>query len=126
MKSVGSVRENLDTEKRISVTLETAKKFINLKFNIFLQKDYAKHLGIKDEEYEKIGVTLLSSEKEVLEKSDIILSVNCPSEGITNLIKSKSILIGQFDPFSNNKEIINKLISNNIKIFSLNLLQSIL
>ena len=66
MQSVGSVKENLDTEKRISITLETAKKFANLKFKVFLEKNYAKHLGIKDEEYEKVGVTFLSSQKEVL------------------------------------------------------------
>tara|TARA_Y100000590_G_scaffold413701_1_gene509819 strand:- start:264 stop:1364 length:1101 start_codon:yes stop_codon:yes gene_type:complete len=124
MQSVGSVKENLDTEKRISITLETAKKFANLKFKVFLEKNYAKHLGIKDEEYEKVGVTFLSSQKEVLEKSDIILNVSCPSEEIANLIKSKSILIGQFDPLLN-KKILNKLISNNTKIFSLNLLPRI-
>ena len=124
MQAVGSVKENLDTEKRISVTLETAKKFVNLKFSVFLQKNYAKHLGIKDEEYEKIGVTFLSSQKEVLEKSNIILNVNCPSEEIADLIKSKSILIGQFDPLLN-KEILNKLISNHTRVFSLNLLPRI-
>ena len=38
-----------------------------------------------------------------------------------NVIKNKSILIGQFDPISN-KEMINKMIRKDIKIFSLNLL----
>ena len=40
------------------------------------------------------------------------------------MIKSKSILIAQFDP-NLNKDIINKLIKNNVKIFSLNLLPRI-
>ena len=40
MKNIGSVKENLDTEKRISITPETAKKLIDLKFSVFLEKNY--------------------------------------------------------------------------------------
>ena len=60
----------------------------------------------------------------MLEKSEIILKVNCPSNDEINLIKNKSILIGQFDPISN-KEMINKMIKKDVKIFSLNLLPRI-
>jgi NAD(P) transhydrogenase subunit alpha len=60
----------------------------------------------------------------VLEKSEIILKVNCPSNDEINSIKNKSILIGQFDPISN-KEMINKMIKKDVKIFSLNLLPRI-
>ena len=38
MKNIGSVKEDLTTEKRISITPETVKKFINLNFSIFLEK----------------------------------------------------------------------------------------
>jgi len=60
----------------------------------------------------------------VLEKSEIILKCNCPSNDEINSIKNKSILIGQFDPISN-KEMINKMIKKDIKIFSLHLLPRI-
>ena len=124
MKSIGSVKENLDTEKRISITPETTKKLINLKFIVFLEKNYGQHLGIADEEYKDQGATLLSSAREVLERSDIILKVNYPSNEDINSIKDKSILIGQFDPFSS-EEILNKLIKKSVKVFSLNLLPRI-
>jgi len=124
MKIIGSVKEDLNTEKRISITPETIKKFTDLKFSVFLEKNYAVHLGITDEEYKDKGVNLYGSAKEVLEKSEIILKVNCPSNDEINLIKDKSILIGQFDPILN-KEIINKLTKKAIKIFSLNLLPRI-
>ena len=124
MKGIGSVKENLDAEKRISITPETAKKLINLKFAVFIEENYGSHLGIGDEEYKDSGATLLSSAEEVLEKSEIILNVDCPSDKNLNLIKDKSILIGQFDPLLN-KEIINKLIKKDVKIFSLSLLPRI-
>ena len=51
MKIVGSVKEDLAAEKRISITPETIKKFTDLKFSVFLEKNYAEHLGTTDEEY---------------------------------------------------------------------------
>ena len=124
MNTIGSVNEDLSFEKRISITLETAKKFIDLGFSINLEKKYGEHVGINDEEYKKIGVNIDNTKKEVFEKSNIILKVNCLSDDEVSLIKSKSFLIGQFDP-NLNKDVINKLIKNNIKIFSLNLLPRI-
>jgi H+-translocating NAD(P) transhydrogenase subunit alpha len=124
MKVIGSVKEDLSLEKRISITPETTKKFIGLGFTINLEKNYAEHLGLNDKEYEINGAKLIDSKKDVLEKSEIILKVNFPSEDEVNLIKNKSILIGQFDP-KISKELNNKLIKKEVKIFSLNLLPRI-
>ena len=124
MEIIGSVKEDFAVEKRISVSPESIKKFTDLKFSVFLEKNYGEHLGIVDEDYKNKEAKFYSSAKEVLEKSKIILKVNCPSNDEINLIKDKSILIGQFDPFLN-KEMINKLIKKDVKIFSLNLLPRI-
>ena len=124
MKIVGSVKEDLSVEKRISITPESTKKFTDLKFSVFLEKNYGKHLGIADEDYKNKGASFHSSAKEVLEKSEIILKVNCLSDVEINSTKNKSILIGQFDPFSN-KDMLNQLIKKGIHVFSLNLLPRI-
>ena len=124
MKAIGSVKENLSIENRISITPDTTKKLVDLKLVVFLEKNYGKHLGIKDEDYTKQGARLLSSVDEVFKKSDIILKANCPSKEEIDLIKNKSILIGQFNP-TLNKEALNKLIKKEVKIFSLELLPRI-
>ena len=124
MKIIGSVKEDLDTEKRISITPETVKKIINLNCSISLEKNYGSHIGISDKEYELNGAILHNSAKEVLEKSDITLMVNCLKNEKIESIKKQSILIGQFDP-DLNKETLNKLIKKDIKVFSLNLLPRI-
>jgi len=124
MKAIGSVKEDLSLEKRISITPESVKKFTDLGFSVNLEKKYAEHLGIKDEDYKKNGANIDFSKEEVFKKSDIILKVNCLSDNEVSLIKNKSILIAQFDP-SYNKDVINKLIKNDITIFSLNLLPRI-
>ena len=65
---VGSTKEDLAIEKRISLTPETAKNIIGLGLKVCVEKDYAIHLGIKDKEYEKIGVEIKSSSKMNLNK----------------------------------------------------------
>jgi len=124
MKTIGSVKEDLIKEKRISITPETIKKFTALGLSINLEKNYAEHLGINDKECQKNGANISISKKEVFEKSDIILKVNEPSADEVNLIKNKSILIGQFES-NPKKDIIDELIKKDIKIFSLNLLPRI-
>ena len=124
MKNIGSVKEDLSVEKRVSITPEIVKKFTNLGFSVNLEKKYAEHLGINDEDYKESGANVDFSKEEVFKKSEIILKVSCLSDHETSLIKSKSILIGQFDTNSN-KDKINKLIKGDIKIFSLNLLPRI-
>ena len=109
MKIVGSVKEDLASEKRISITPETTKRFIELNFSVLLEKNFGQHIGILDEEYKNKGATFFNSKEEVLEKAEIILKVNCPPEKEIDCIKNGSTLIGQFDTLLN-KDTLNQLI----------------
>ena len=48
---VGSIKEDLKIEKRVSVTPDSAKNIIGLGLKVFVEKGYALHLGIHDNEY---------------------------------------------------------------------------
>ena len=124
MKVIGSVKEDLTLEKRISITPETLKKYISLGFSVNLEKNYAEHLGFSDDEYKTNGASIIGSKKNVLEKSDIILSVNHPLFDEVQFIKSESIFIGQIEP-DIDKDLISKLVQKKINFFSLNLLPRI-
>ena len=121
---VGSIKEDLAQEKRVSLTPDTAKNIIGLGLKICVEKEYATHLGVKDEEYEKIGVEIKSSSSEVLNLSNLIIKVNCPSESEINILKENTILVGMLNP-SKNKNRIGKIINKKIKLFSLELLPRI-
>ena len=114
---VGSTKEDLSLEKRVSITPETAKNIINLGLKICIENDYATHLGIKDSEYKDIGVEIKNSSSEVFNISKLLLKVNCPSiEEISNL-KDKTILIGMLNPSKNQsklKDILYKYIPENL------------
>ena len=52
---IGSVLENQKIEKRIAITPDIVKKYITLGLEVCLSENYGFHLGIKDDEYKKIG-----------------------------------------------------------------------
>ena len=60
---IGSVCENKASEKRISVTPENVKKFLGLGFKVLIEKNYAGHLGIDDNEYASSGAEISEDKK---------------------------------------------------------------
>ena len=121
---VGSIKENLSVEKRVSITPETAKNIINLGLKVFIESNYASHIGLNDKEYENVGVEIKKSSKEILDSCNLITKVNCPSEDEISNLKDKTILVGMINP-SKNQNKLKELIKKNINVFSLELLPRI-
>ena len=121
---VGSIKEDLTLEKRVSLTPETAKNIIGLGLRVCIEKDYASHLGIEDNNYKNAGVEIKSSSSEVLNSCNLLIKVNCPPENEISQIKDNTILIGMLNP-SKNKDKINEILKKKIKLFSLELLPRI-
>jgi H+-translocating NAD(P) transhydrogenase subunit alpha len=119
-----SVSEDHQIEKRIAVTPEIAKKYIDLGFEIFLSENYGEHLGFMDSKYKELGVKTYKDTKEIISGADIIVQLGMPSDDIISLIKENQILIGVMNPYDN-KEKLNNLIKSKINIFSLELLPRI-
>ena len=121
---IGSILENQDFEKRISITPELVKKYISLGLEVCLIENYGLHLGIKDEQFKDIGVKILEEESEVLNSSDIIVQLGMlTNEKISN-IKENQTIIGVLNPYKN-KEQLEKLVKKKINLFSLELLPRI-
>tara|TARA_Y100000817_G_scaffold304539_1_gene287665 strand:- start:772 stop:1860 length:1089 start_codon:yes stop_codon:yes gene_type:complete len=121
---IASVSENKDLEKRIVVTPEIAKKYIDLGFKLILSKNYGNHLGIQDDEYSKIGVQISENEKDIFTNADIFLQLNLLNNEKSSLLKENQTLVGVFNPYVNSEKI-NSLIKKKVNIFSLELLPRI-
>jgi len=121
---IGSVLENQKNEKRVAITPEIIKKYISLGFDVSLPENYAEHLGVKDEEYKQLGVSILKDEKEIIDSSDIIVQLGLLNDDKSSLLKENQIFIGVLNPYDN-KDKINNLVKKNINTFSLELLPRI-
>ena len=122
--TIGSIKEDINLEKRVSITPETAKNIIALGLSINLEENYAIHLGIEDKQYKEMGVNFFSKSEEVINNSSLIVKVNCPTDEEIKILKEKTILVGIFNP-SKNQDKLKKLLKKSINIFSLELLPRI-
>ena len=119
-----SILENQLIEKRIAITPEIAKKYISLGFEVSLAENYGDHLGIQDNIYKELGVTISSDEKEIINSADVIVQLGLPSDDKSSLLKENQTLIGVLNPYDNQNKI-NDLVKKNINFFSLELLPRI-
>ena len=63
------------------------------------------HIGIRDKEYETVGVEIKESSKEVLNNCNLLTKVNCPSDDEISNLKDKTILVGMLNPSKNQSKI---------------------
>ena len=73
---IGSISEDLNLEKRISLTPEVSKKYLDLGIEICIHKSYGNHLGFYDNDYKEKGVQILNDVNEVINNSNSLLQVN--------------------------------------------------
>jgi len=121
---IGSILENQNIEKRISITPDVVKKYNSLGFEIFLSENYGHHIGINDEEYKKLGVKFSKDDKEILSSSDIIVQLGILPDDKISLIRENQILIGVLNPYEN-RDKLEILAKKKINLFSLELLPRI-
>ncbi len=121
---IGSIIEDKDLEKRISITPEIAKKYISSGLEVYLDSNYGSHLGFDDSQYKDIGVKVLADQNDIISNTDLLVQLNLLNDDKLSIIKENQTLIGVFNPY-NNKEKIETLSKKKINIFSLELLPRI-
>ena len=121
---ISSLAENINIEKRIALTPEIAKKYINLGFSLSLPKNYGFHLGFSDDQYKNLGISLLDNEQDLITNADIVIQLGLPDDYKLSLFKKNQTLIGSLNTFSN-KEKLENLKLKEINCFSLELLPRI-
>ena len=121
---IGSTKEDLSLEKRVSITPDSAKNIISLGLEVCIEKDYALHLGINDKDFTNVGVIIKNSQSDVLQACNLLTKVNCPTDNEIEKIKENTIIIGMMNP-AKNQNYINKILKNKINLFSLELLPRI-
>ena len=119
-----SLSENKNIEKRIAITPDIAKKYIDLGFQVSLSENYGSHLGIDDNLYNELGVKIIKNEKEILNDADLFIQLGLPSDEKLSFLKEGQSVIGVLNPYQN-KDKLNELLKKKINLFSLELLPRI-
>ena len=110
-------------ETRVSLTLESAKKFLDKGLDVSIEKSFAEHLGSSKKDFEDLGVKV-SSRDEGFSNAEIICSVRNISEEELDKIKAGTLLVSFLDPF-NEKSLVKKIKEKNISAISMELIPRI-
>ncbi|MFL2732811.1 MAG: NAD(P) transhydrogenase subunit alpha [Gammaproteobacteria bacterium] len=112
-----------ESETRVSLTLESAKKFLDKGLNISIEKSFAEHLGSSDKEFEDLGVKTLDRD-EGFASAEIVCSVRNLTEDELDKINQNTLLVSFLDPF-NETSLVKKIKEKNISAISMELLPRI-
>ena len=112
-----------ESETRVSLTLESAKKFLDKGLNISIEKSFAEHLGSSDKEFENLGVKILNRD-EGFASAKIVCSVRNLTENELDKINESTLLVSFLDPF-NEKSLVKKIREKNISAISMELVPRI-
>ena len=121
---IGSISEDKNIERRVSITPDIAKKYINLGLELQISENYADHLGFKDSYYIDQGVKIVSDKKELIESSDVLVQMGLLNDNELSFLKPYQNYIGVLNPYEN-KSKLDSLSKKKINIFSLELLPRI-
>jgi NAD(P) transhydrogenase subunit alpha len=116
--TIGVLKEPLP-ETRVSLLPEHIAILKKLNTEVLIEKNAGEKAFASDEKYAEAGASVVLRE-EVLNKSEIILSIHLPSENAVNLLQSK-IILGFYQPLYN-KESVQKFIENKVTVFSIDML----
>ena len=112
-----------ESETRVSLTLESAKKFLDKGLNISIEKSFAEHLGSSDKDFEDLGVKTLNRD-EGFASAEVVCSVRNLTENELDKINESTLLISFLDPF-NEKSLVKKIREKNISAISMELVPRI-
>jgi len=97
---ISTLKERKDLEKRVAIVPDVAKKLINDGHSVLIESNAGLESFFSDDLYKEVGAEILSLE-DIVGKTDILLSIDLPSEEILSKMKNNSCLVGLLNPFDN-------------------------
>ena len=93
---IGTIKEKKKFENRVAISPDEAKSYIKLGHQVHVEKNAGLQSGFSDKLYKEAGATM-SSAKDILKHSDILVKINCPSPEEAKQLKNSSMVISQLN-----------------------------
>ncbi|MCX7604202.1 MAG: Re/Si-specific NAD(P)(+) transhydrogenase subunit alpha [Bryobacteraceae bacterium] len=94
--TVGVLKETWPGERRVALVPQAAAQLVQKGLAVAVEAGAGAAAGFRDEEYEAKGARVAPSREEVIQASDVIVSVRASAEGL----RRGQTVIGFFDPLS--------------------------
>ncbi|MEM1328434.1 MAG: NAD(P) transhydrogenase subunit alpha [Bacteroidota bacterium] len=106
-------------EKRVGLVPDVIKKLDKLQATFCIEKGAGDQSNISDKDFE--AVASICTREEVIQSSDILVSVQPPDEVTLASIPKDRLLISLFEPY-NNKSIVDQLKANGLRALSMDMI----
>lgn len=116
---IGILKES-PGENRVVMLPETVSALIDKKTEVLVEKGAGANAYASDKDYENAGAKL-ESRKNVLDQSDILLSIQPPGGNELKKLKKEQILVAVFNPFFN-LDLIKEIAQKGMLTFSMDLI----
>lgn len=116
---IGVLKEP-EFEKRVSLLPEAVKTLKNLNADIVVEKNAGESAFAADKEYLDAGAEIIDRDK-VIEKSNLLLSINKPEAATIKKLKKGQVLVSVFNPLAE-KESVDQLLQSDQTFFSMDLI----
>lgn len=123
MTKIGVPAED-ETEPRVAMTPETAKKYVALGCTVCVEKGAGERSYFPDAEYEAAGAELVGSSSEALDDADLILTVRPPADDRIKRMKSGAALAAMLEPYGDRAPI-ERLAEQGVIAFAMELMPRI-
>jgi len=113
-----------ETEPRVALTPEMAKKYVKLGCKVVIEKGAGERSYFPDHDYEEAGAELAQTGEAAVDGADLVLKVRPPSEAEVSTMKSGAAIAAMLEPFGPH-ETIDRLASQGVIAFSMELMPRI-
>lgn len=111
-------------ESRVAISPASIKHYNKLGLEVICEENAGIAAGFSDENYRQAGATVMSDRKALLQKADILVSVNEPTQADLACLQPGALLITQADNEPEGK-LITACMQQNITLFSMNMIPRI-
>ncbi len=117
--TIGILKEP-DYENRVSLLPEAVKTLIDLKANVIVEKGAGTRAFAKDEAYTEAGAKL-SDRKDIIDKSDLLLSIQAPDKESLSKLKQGQVVVSVFNPLGDT-QIVDHFLKSDQTVFSMDMI----
>lgn len=115
---IGILKEPTE-DKRVVILPEIAGQLVKMNFEVQIESGAGSTAYAADADYVTAGAKIVTRD-EILSKSDLILSINRPSDKELNVLRPDTMMLAVFQPLFN-KELVLQLLEKNITSFSMDM-----
>jgi alanine dehydrogenase len=119
---IGIPKENRDLDRRVQLGVSTVAQLVGRGHKVYVQRGVGEGAGFSDEDYGRVGATIVYSAEEVYKRSQLICRVNTPLLDELDEMQPGQIICGFAHLSAASPQVLDKVLSRGLTMVGYELL----